>query len=423
MTSSITMKKTASVILLLCAILFVSCNTKQAPPPIGSGNGSNWDYSTDTNGDDRKPVEELSVDTFENSTETNNMSQEIYEIWSYNPMSIAVSEQNTIERAVYENYPNMRKCYNYNNIGGLKLIGEMSADRAGHNYSYYSYPLTLNILSLSQLHLCFVSSHNNIICKIVDGIVKIESAEIVSTTAGMGLNIVVKNLTQTHQDVVLEQGQMVEVNEVHVQNVVITSQVEAQLDPHGEWHLGLPVYCASHHRNSPVGYAARITPYSMNAPAATFQSQQRVWNVLESNDDPNNYVTFYVWGKGTVTASGRRSPTGHAFVRIPQVGVFGFGSLHGGLLNDDGIISDHTSSIRYATDSCRIKVSEEAKKTMIKKLRQLKNDVPKYSIGHYDCTSFVMDIADAGGIHYGARITIQTPVGFMQELKKHNYSY
>lgn len=74
-------------------------------------------------------------------------------------------------------------------------------------------------------------------------------------------------------------------------------------------------------------------------------------------------------------------------------------------------------------DSCRIKVSEEAQKAMIKKLRQLQGNVPKYRIGRYDCTSFVMDIADAAGIRYGARITIQTPVGFMQELKKYNYSY
>jgi hypothetical protein len=160
----------------------------------------------------------------------------------------------------------------------------------------------------------------------------------------------------------------------------------------------------------------------MNAPTTTFQSQQTVWKLLESDDDPNSYVTFYVWGKGAITSSGRASVTGHAFVRIPEAGVFGFSSAHGGLLDDDGNIYDHTSDIRYATDSCRIKVSDVSKKAIIKKLKQLQANVPKYRIGHYDCTSFVMDIADAGGIHYGNRATIQTPVGFMQELKKHNYS-
>ena len=125
-----------------------------------------------------------------------------------------------------------------------------------------------------------------------------------------------------------------------------------------------------------------------------------------------------MWKKGTITSSGKPSPTGHAFVKIPKVGVIGFGSLHGGLLDDDGNIFDHASRVRYATDSCRIKVSEEAQRAMIRKLRQLQEDVPKYRIGRYDCTSFVMDIADAGGVHYGSRITIQTPVGFMEELKK-----
>ena len=94
--------------------------------------------------------------------------------------------------------------------------------------------------------------------------------------------------------------------------------------------------------------------------------------------------------------------------------------MHGGLLDDDGIIFDHTSNLQYATDSCRIKLSREAQQAMVRKLRQLQADVPNYSAGHYDCTSFVMDLADAAGIRYGSRITIQTPVGFMQELKAHN---
>ena len=318
----------------------------------------------------------------------------------------------------------MRKCYDFDNVGGIKLIGEMSADRAGYNYSYYSYPISLNILSLSQLHLGFISSCNNVVCLVVDGKVMIESAKIVSGTIGMGIDINVKNQTQSYQEVEFTQGQMVEVKEPHVQNVLIASTATAQLQPKETWHFSLPVFCAAHHRTSPTGFDARITPYIMNAPATTYQSQQDVWRVLESDEDPNSYVTFYVWGKGDATSSGR-SLTGHAFVRIPKVGVIGFSSLHGGILNDDGRIYDHTTNIKYATDSCRIKVSEEAKKLMIKKLHQLQLNVPKYKIGRYDCTSFVMDLADAGGIHYGSRISIQTqtPVGFMQELKKHNYSY
>ena len=182
----------------------------------------------------------------------------------------------------------------------------------------------------------------------------------------------------------------------------------------------MPIFCAAQHRTSPVGKSARMTPYVMKAPISAFRSQQNIWDYIESDDNPNSYVTFYVWGKGTITSSGMPSPTGHAFVRIPNLGVIGFGSLHGGIFDDEGIVFDHSSKIRYATDSCRIKVSDEAMMAMTKKVEYLQRNVPRYKIGRYDCTSFVMDVADAGGIQYGYRITIQTPVGFMEELKKHN---
>ena len=417
------MMKKSYLIYVILWVLLISCGKKQTPPKLSFGSEDYKSYA-------EEPTNLVSLQQSNNNNQTNgaadqspNIPQQIYDIWSFSPQEINVPAQTTMGQAIYNACPNMRRCYDYNNVGGIKLIGEMSADKAGYNYSYYSYPIELHIPSLSQLHLCFVSSPTNIICQVLNGNVEIESAKIVSRTTGMGIEIETHNLSDVYQDVALAQGQMIEASDYHVQNVVISANATAQITPKGTWHCTLPVFCAAHHRSSPTGSAARITPYMMNSTASTFQSQQRVWDVLESEDDPNSYVTFYVWGKGTITSSGKPSPTGHAFVRIPQVGIIGFGSLHGGLLDDEGNIFDHTSKVKYVTDSCRIKVSDEAQKAMIRKLRQLQSDVPKYRIGRYDCTSFVMDIADAGGIHYGSRITIQTPVGFMQELKKHNYSY
>lgn len=401
----------------------MSCNTKPAPPPLDYENNTGEQYERrfplmDTVS--KKTVFEQHVDY---AVQDDNDLQQIKDIWSYSPQTIDVSKQTTIESAVSSLFSNARICYANANIGGIKLIGEMSADRAGYNYSYYPYSITLKVLSLSQLHLGFVSSCNNIIPLVLEGKVVVESTKIKSGCNGLSIDVVARNLTSNYQDLEFVQGQMIEVDELHVQNVVIASTVKAQMPPNGTWHFSLPLFCASHHRNSPADYTAHITPYVLNASVLSFQSQQSVWDVLESEEDPNSYVTFYVWGKGAITSSGRRSLTGHAFLRIPQVGVFGFSSKSGGLLNDEGVIYDHTSNIQFATDSCRVKVSDEAKRAMVKKLRQLQQTVPQYRIGHYDCTSFVMDIADAGGIHYGVRITIQTPVGFMQELKKHNYSY
>ena len=417
------MRKLTYIVMLMCLLLFASCQKKIQPGSFSYGSEEYEQYDdktetvdTPTHSSSTAPSQES--EGTPHSATNQNIPQQVYDIWSYSPQSINIPAQTTMERAVYDTYPNMRKCYDYDNVGGVKFIGEMSADRAGHNYSYYSTPITLNILSMSQLHLGFISSSCNIICQILNRNIRIESARIIN---GLNINIVVRNLSQTNQDVEFAQGQMVEVNENHAQNVVVSANTKVRLNPNESRTLTLPVFCAAHHRNSPAGSPARITPYVMRASSTTFQSQQRLWDVLEADDDPNSFVTFYVWGKGTITKSGRRSPTGHAFVRIPQVGVVGFSSMNGGLLDDEGVIYDHIANIRYATDSCRIKVSEMSKKAMVKKLRQLQADVPKYSLGHYDCTSFVMDIADAGGVHYGSRITIQTPVGFMQELKKHNY--
>ena len=50
----------------------------------------------------------------------------------------------------------------------------------------------------------------------------------------------------------------------------------------------------------------------------------------------------------------------------------------------------------------------------------LMDSPPNYYIGYYDCTSFVMDIADAAGVYYGNRIFIQTPMGFIHQMKQYN---
>ena len=418
------MNKVLHIFLSIIILFLTSCQKKPAPPSLTYGDDNTAYYEDDHFSSSENPYTSNPRETSrknDDNTTNQNIPQQVHDIWSYSPQTIDIPAQTTMGQAVYNTFPNFRRCYDYSYTGGTKLIGEMSADRAGYNYSFYSYPISLQILSLSQLHLGFVASQYNIICQIILGNIEIDATQIISGYNGMRIEIKVVNKTDSYQNVIFEQGQMIEVAEHHVQNVVLSSKAEAQLTPKGSWSFTLPVFCAAHHRNSPTGYSARLTPYVMNAPSNTFQSQQRIWNVLESDDDPNSYVTFYVWGKGDVTSSGRRSATGHAFVRIPNVGVYGFSTKNGELLNDEGHIYDHTSSIRYATDSCRIKVSEEAIKAMTKKLRQLQQNVPRYKIGRSDCTSFVMDIADAGGIHYGTRITIQTPVGFMQELKKHNY--
>lgn len=413
------MNKTFNIIVVLIAVLLISCGKQRAPFTLVPEEP----YEEDNNQNQEPPYWDDKNQNKDATHQEQNIPQLLYDIWSFSSQDINIPAQTTMEEAISNKYPNMRKCYNYNNVGGMKLLGEMAADKAGYNYSFYSYPINLRIPPLSELHLCFVSSPYNIICQVLNGNIEIESVTLKYGTQGMIVVIITRNLTDSNQEVSIEQGQMIEINDFHMQNLVISKGVTTHLSPKETWRCTIPVFCASHHRSAPRESSARLTPYKMISDANTLQSQQRVWEVLESNDDPNSYITFYSWDRGTITDSRRPSLTGHAFVKIPQIGIIGFGTLHGGLLDDEGHIFDHTSKVRYATDSCRIKVSDEAQKAMIKKLQQLQANIPKYRIGRYDCTSFVMDMADAGDIHYGSRTTIKTPVGFMEELKKHNYYY
>lgn len=406
------------VIISILSVYLISCGKKSVPPSFSYGN-YDWGNSEDSLNSLKTPDTYLDEPMGDYGVRDQHFPQQIYEIWSYSPQTIYIPEQTSIGQAISNTFPNMRRCYDFDNLGGIKLIGEMSADRAGYNYSYYSYPITLSILSLSQLHLGFISTSDNVVCQVLKKNVTIESATL-TNSMGMALEILIHNLSDEYQNIAIAQGQMIEVSEYNVQNVVVASHSTTQIIPNGTLCCRIPVFCAAHHRSSPSGCLAKLTPYVMIAPSSTFRSQQRVWETLESNDDPNSYITFYAWGKGAQTRRGR-SLMGHAFLRIPNVGVWGFSSKHGMILDDDGEITNHVNNIQYATDSCRIKLSEQDMRALINKLNELRRDVPKYRVGRYDCTSFVMDLADAAKIHYGNRILIQSPMGFMQELKKNNY--
>lgn len=167
------------------------------------------------------------------------------------------------------------------------------------------------------------------------------------------------------------------------------------------------------------------TEYTANG-----REEIRIWFDYEGNrvktiaplTYPKSYrMAFYVWGKGTHCHSSEPSRTGHAFVDIPIIGCVGFSAI-GDILGGSGDIYDHKGSVECATDSCIIYISREQWETVYAKFRELQRNTPNYFLGRYDCTSFVMDIADAAGIKYGTRIEVQTPVYFMEKLKKYNMS-
>lgn len=134
-------------------------------------------------------------------------------------------------------------------------------------------------------------------------------------------------------------------------------------------------------------------------------------------------IVFYAWGAGAPTGLGT-SPVGHAFVDIPTIGPVGY-TVHAetgeDLLGGDNVeVIDESNELRYATYRCAVPISEEHLQRVITRYREWKNNPPNYFLGRTDCTTFVLDIADAADIKYGMRIMIQSPAGFLRSLLEHN---
>jgi len=134
-------------------------------------------------------------------------------------------------------------------------------------------------------------------------------------------------------------------------------------------------------------------------------------------------IVFYAWGAGAPTSTGT-SPAGHAFVDIPTIGIVGY-TVHAETEEDffggDNVeVEDESSELRYATYRCAVPITEEQLQRAVAKYREWKNDPPNYFLGRTDCTTFVLDIADAAGVKYGLRVMIQSPAGFLRSLLEHN---
>jgi hypothetical protein len=185
--------------------------------------------------------------------------------------------------------------------------------------------------------------------------------------------------------------------------------------------LTVKAFCASEKRKDPTYHRVKLTPFVLTAPSNAYNSQQSLWDFFRTNtrNTRDSYaektysLTFYAWGSGSVNSRGEKSDFGHAFVFIPGIGTVGYG----------GTVSDHSQSVQYAQYQISIAVSENALRKAQEKYREWENNPPEYKLMQYDCTTFVMDIADAAGIYYGngrREGWLQSPAGFIRELKKYN---
>ena len=120
-----------------------------------------------------------------------------------------------------------------------------------------------------------------------------------------------------------------------------------------------------------------------------------------------NVLTFYAWNSGTNACL--KSDFGHTYVCV-EYNCYGY----------------RTSGMDYETyEGCAkmmvsFNISDAALSRVNQKIREWQNNPVQYSLGRRDCTSFAMDVADAAGISYGSRSSIQWPIGFLERLRDYN---
>ena len=336
----------------------------------------------------------------------------------YSPQTVYVAAGQDFRDALYASQPEIRSHEEVNNVGGAKLIAEMSADNAGISTSAYNTDYLLSIRPLHELKLTIDNDPAVIYNRIYSGDIALSNCYIGGNLLGLQVKFSLRNQTSEEIEVVIPLGQMIESTRNDVQNVVISQEKTIILQPYESVRLSIPALCAAKMRGGPSGSAARVTPYVMNAPYHVFSNQETVWNFQK---EPNIFpVVFYAWGRGDHVGNGNVSTAGHAFAHIPRVGYIGFGAANGEMFGDEGRIFDHSYQHRFATDSCTVFLTKYQLENVYQTIDDLMDSPPNYYIGYYDCTSFVMDIADAAGVYYGNRIFIQTPMGFIHQMKQYN---
>jgi len=369
----------------------------------------------------------------------------------YIPCTINLPRGMTIQEAIYNQMPHLKRHEEKYNVGGVKIIGELSADQDGiytsRNTSSDNTTITLYVKPLYALKVvrCYYANYiYNLICRgllvMIDS--EIESSQFYKdddgkTVINLGplsdddifrVTTEVENVTPDEIYVEIPKGTMIEAVNNDVQNIVTTKSVYATIPPRQRKMLSIPAVCAAKNRKTPTGSKARFTPYMMSSYDSEYK-QDAVWN--HQSDKGTNKIVFYAYGAGTMTDQNHKSVFGHAFAYVPGIGYIGYGSQNvnkNSLLaryaklayGTEGDIFDHAYLRKTATDSCAVYVTDAQLKNVQDMIRYYMIFTPEYKLGRNDCTSFVMDIADAAGVYYGSRFDIQWPMYFIERLKKYN---
>lgn len=308
-------------------------------------------------------------------------------------------------------------------IGGIKLCSEMSADRNGEKCSetrgnepvvFYSY----NKIGLVSLDLTSCEYVPNIVGKVVNGDVSVNMGPVCSnprTCFGEPpfiINISITNNTDSTTGVDIPYGTMLEAQNDNVQNIVVCSTACVTIPPLQTRKVSVKAMCAARRRSNPTGSKVKLTPFLLNVPKASYKTKESLWNSIENyrHTTKEYAITFYAWGIGDSNSMEGKSKFGHAFVDIPGIGVVGY----------VGRVTDHTHDVQYAKKSATVRVSQYDLDNAKRKFHEWVSNTPEYDLGNIDCTTFVLDIADAAHVRYGARWLIHFPEQFVNAVNFYN---
>ena len=103
-----------------------------------------------------------------------------------------------------------------------------------------------------------------------------------NANAQIAFELKVKNNENYEIEIKIKKGELFEVLEDDVQNIIILEDVTIRLSPRETKSIELEVgVCANEHRASPCsGSQVLVTPIRLNAPAAAFESQEDIWKFL-----------------------------------------------------------------------------------------------------------------------------------------------
>lgn len=222
---------------------------------------------------------------------------------TYFSQNITVNQNVSLQESLYLMDPVARENEEHFGVGGTKLIAEMSADAKGIYCSRnFNTNININVLTLDQLKLQLDYSKLSVYNQIINQKIVVNSSNVgflgggnsiaelvegfVNTllTGRLVVHLTITNVTNERVSFEIKQGQMLEIVNENVQNLVVAQKYEFSIAAKQQTTFDVRVYCAAQHRGDPSNSSVRFTPYLLKAPSEVYESQSSVWEYIENGN-------------------------------------------------------------------------------------------------------------------------------------------